>query len=103
VSRMHRRVMLMMVVMGLVLAFGGSGYLLAGSRRAVPLTPSTPPATQVPATGTTTSGQVTPDTGELPPLPELPPEDRERLLQGVNRLAPEAPRCDADYSSPPAR
>jgi len=35
-----------------------------------------------------TEGQIAPDTGELPPAPEITPEERERLIRGTERLAP---------------
>jgi hypothetical protein len=50
----------------------------------------------------TPSGQVVPDKGPLPPQPELTPEERERLLQGVNKAVPDAPRSDAERPSQPA-
>ena len=50
----------------------------------------------------TTSGQVVPDKGPLPPQPELPPEERERLLQGVNKAVPDAPRSDVERPGQPA-
>lgn len=35
-----------------------------------------------------TEGQIAPDTGTLPPAPELTPEERERLIRGTERAVP---------------
>ncbi len=78
---------------------------LAGPRqsteRSVPSTSSTAPAQ---AQETSTPGQVVPQKGELPPHPEVTPEESERLLKGTMRKVPDAPQSDAaPSSSPPAR
>lgn len=79
------------------------GQLLARPRSAERLPPSAHRTMPSPAQGTTASGQVIPDKGELPPGPDLTPEERERLLQGTMRAVSEAPRSDEDCSSPHAR
>ena len=52
-----------------------------------------------------TEDQISPDTGELPPAPEITPEERERLIRGSERLAPCNKKDDhrlTDDSSEPA-
>jgi len=78
---------------------------LAGTRqsteRSVPSTSSTAPAQ---AQETSTPGQLVPQKGELPPHPEVTPEESERLLKGTMRKVPDDPQSDADpSSSPPTR
>ncbi len=49
-----------------------------------------------------TEGQIVPETGELPPAPELTPEERERLIRGTEIQAPhneEDSHCLTDDSS----
>jgi hypothetical protein len=48
------------------------------------------------------TGQVVPDKGPLPPQPQLTPQERERLLQSVNKVVPDAPRSDVERPSQPA-
>jgi hypothetical protein len=95
---MDWRVVLMMVVMGVVLAVGSAGHLLAGSRRAARPTPSTPLAAQALEVGTTVSEQVTPEKGEPPPHPEVPPDVSKRLLEGTKI---KDPKVDDNPPSPP--
>ena len=79
------------------------GYLLlAGVPERVKRLTSNRTAKPSPIEEITPSGQVVPDEGPLPPQPELTPEERERLLQGVNKLVPDAPRSDVERPSQPA-
>lgn len=91
-----KRTSVLMISLGLVL-MGVIPSLAspAGIERPAPL----PSDVRFLAQETVTSGQLVPDKGELPPGPELTPEERERLLQRTQRVEPNA--VDNHLRNPP--
>ena len=91
----------LVVVIALLLVNGGEPP--AGPLSVQQPAPSALSAAPSQVHGRVTDGQVVPDKGELPPAPELTPEERERLLRGTMRKVPTTPSSNADCPSPPVR